>query len=508
MKDAASVTAYGRQERFLSDGNLAGPAQARRVGERTLAQAKDPELEGHLVVHEPGLAAGMTVHVRQALWGEDADRFIRAVEIAALDPHDEAGEAYLVSTLTLTSGRRRRLRGRGGRGRDGSLDRVTRRRPGQTADVDPHVVDDFSRVVAAPSWEAGDAIGATATKYGIYTRYRRYGADAVWPRTGVLHEEGPTTVGPYAVPSISAIAGAWSFIGADATPWTQQGADFGGCEGLSFWLAGWEDREVWHRFTVPEHPAGMAGFTGTLWQSISAGARDGVASRYGLDVVAMPTAPTTTWQGTVIGHIPNGGNATFFVPADLVASEGSDMWIGLRAAWKCHYGAEWCGWDWPRFNGVEDSGQYFSPPHIVGLTWATWVDAGTGIGSMAVVAAAPWEGGNAWRDAGVEGPAVSGVDGSALYVEGTGGQGLVPGRGARGRGRAVGAVVRRAPGAPSSCSRRTAPWPPGPAPSRSGRPARVRRRPGPSTSATAPVRLASRVGLTDHDGLHRQGHRG
>jgi hypothetical protein len=111
VKDAASVQAYGSQERFLSDADLGGPRQAERVGERTLADSAQPELEARLVVHEPGLAAGMTVHVRAGLWGEEADRFVRAVEIGALDPHDEAGEAYLVTTVTLTTGRRRRLRG-------------------------------------------------------------------------------------------------------------------------------------------------------------------------------------------------------------------------------------------------------------------------------------------------------------------------------------------------------------------------------------------------------------
>jgi hypothetical protein len=48
------------------------------------------------------------------------------------------------------------------------------------------------------------------------------------------------------------------------------------------------------------------------------------------------------------------------------------------------------------------------------------------MGSAAVVPGAPWEGGNTWREAGVEGSPVYGVDGSAYYVtcEAPGGRGL------------------------------------------------------------------------------------
>jgi hypothetical protein len=390
----------GRQELFIAAEEIRTARAAERHADAQVQRTKQAEGEVTLVCWQPGIWAGMTVNVEEALWGIDAPFKVVRVDISAVDPHDDNGKAYMRCELTLTNKRKRRKPKIG-------------RPEGETSDTTPKVVDDFSRVVPPPTKVAGDALGVTPTKWGLSTVVQRYG---YWP-TGhpsggtELYESGPDTVGPYAVSTLSAMHAVGSWIGESATAHTKRPAE-SGCGGLDFWLAGWRDVETWYKFVVPAHPAGMAGITGTLHADLTGGS--GVAASYGLDVVALPSAPTATWQGSVIAHVPHDGNVTFTVPADMVSAEGGDMWIGLRAAWKCNYGEEYCGWDWPRFNGVGNSGYYASPPWIDGLAWAVWSGDEADWGSTAD--------GHTWQDAGGEG--TSGMDGDALYVEGPGSQGL------------------------------------------------------------------------------------
>lgn len=410
--DATSIAAYGRQERFVSDSNLHRPAQALNLGARTLADSKDPEVEGSCVVWEPGIWAGMTTRIVEALWERDESVFIANVDIAAVDPHDAAGEAYLKSTLTFSDRRRRKRRGSGHGGRDRSINKNTRRRPGQTADVDPHLIDSFSRVVLTPTFVTGDALGVALDDYSVQTEYQRYGVYGTPSNTEVT--AGPTF-------SVGTTKGkVESVIGASNTPWTVRPPGTG-CGSLDFWFAGWRDKEAWWRLTVPAHPAGMAGITLTFGALTGA---LGVAVGAGLEVAVRSAVPTATWQGDSVGFIPAAGGDVF-IPGALVPAEGGDLHIGARPTWRCDYGATMCGWNFPVVYGYANSGSV-SVANPSAVVWALFDDSGDDMGAIATLTKAPWDGGNAWREAGVEGSPAYGVDGSAYYVTSTGlgGRGL------------------------------------------------------------------------------------
>lgn len=397
VKDATSIAAYGRAERFVSDSNLHKPAQAVATGNRTLRLSKDPEEEARMHVHEPGIWAGQSVNVREVLWDRDEPMFVRSVEVSGLDPHDENGEAYLVTDLTLTKGKRRKSRGRGSD--HGPHNKNTRRRPGNVADTDPYVLDTFARVTDPPTWAAGSSLGSTAT----------YEASKGVDKTGAAIAFSTGS---------AALQRAASYIGAGYEGHTVETC---GCPGLDNCFLGWKDIERWYWLTVPTHPAGAAGVTVT----INAGAGTGVAPSHGLRVVVLDHAPTDTWQGGEIAHIPASGSAEVFIPIGLVPAAGGQLHIGVQAGWRCSYGSTACGFVWPFTTGDGNSGT-ISCSLAVGPVWQTYVDAGGDFGSAAVVAAAPWEGGNAWHHAGTEGVPLYGLDGAAFYVttDSPGGAGL------------------------------------------------------------------------------------
>jgi hypothetical protein len=388
--DSTSIAAYGRQERFVSDGNLHRAKQARNVGARTLATTKDPTVEGGAIVDEPGIWAGMTVHVTEALWERDEDVFVSNVEIVGVDPHDDEGEAYLRSTLTFSDKRRRR------RAAKDSINKNTRRRPGQVSDVNPYDIDAFGRVVAPPSWSEDASLGILNT----YQASRGQTVD--W-------DDIPFSVGS------AAIAQASSYVGQWYKAWTTEDC---GCPGLDNCFKGWMDIERWYYITVPAHPADAAG----VLIAASAPALDGVAGSYGARVVVRSAYPTDTWQGTPVGTINAAGD--IFIPIGLVPAAGGVLHVGLQAGWQCNYGMTVCGWTWPFTSGAENSGRYRAS--LSSPRWAVWDTEGGDMGSAATVAKAPWEGGNEWRDGGTEGSPVYGADGEAYYVtaEALGGHGL------------------------------------------------------------------------------------
>jgi hypothetical protein len=420
---AATQTAFRRHEKTVTRNRFRSAKRARNWARKQLTKLDTETTHLTLTVSVPGsalgqLRAGMRIQVKLASRGITAYTYFRIVGVTISPRQGDGGNATdveydvrlemrdKVRVVDLSANSPRGGSDKAGSGKDDQ---------GETARIAEYKLDDFGRTVAPPGWETGDSIGSDITKWGIYTEFLRYGAGATWPGQGTLHEEGPTTYGPYYVGSLSAMHGVSSFIGSKATGWTQQVPGVSPCGGWDFWFAGWEDRETWYKFTVPAHPAGMAGITGTLQTDI--GAAPSAAAQAGIDVVALGSAPTTTWEGTVIGNIQPGGNIVFLVPGAMVPAEGGEMWIGLRPAWKCNYGEEYCGWSWPQFNGAGNSGRFFSPPWVTGLAWATWTTAGTSLGSAAVVDEAPWEGGNAWHDGGIEGSPVYGMDGSSYYVE-------------------------------------------------------------------------------------------
>jgi hypothetical protein len=153
----------------------------------------------------------------------------------------------------------------------------------------------------------------------------------------------------------------------------------------------------------------------------------GVAQANGLEVVVRSEAPTDTWQGTPVGRIVtmDGSWQTVFIPSAHVPPAGGTLWLGVRAGWRCQYGAVTCGWCWPFSSGVGNSGTATTGARSP--TWAVWTTSGDGMGAIATVEGTPWEGGNTWREAGLEGSPVYGVDGQAYYVtcEAPGGRGLM-----------------------------------------------------------------------------------
>jgi hypothetical protein len=386
VKDSTSIVAYGRQERFVSDSNLHRAKQARNLGNRTLASTKDPQVDGSLVVWEPGIWGGMTVHVTEALWSRDEDVFVTAASLEAVDPHDADGVAYLKTTLSFDERRRRR-----GRGSRDSVNKLARHRKG-VMDVDLHVLDDFGRVVSPPALVEGSVWGALGT----------YQASK--------GEDPDGNAIPFAVGS-AAIKQASSYIGSWYKAWTTEPC---GCPGLENCFMGWKDIERWYHATVPAVPGDMAGArldipTGQSWSGVgSLGAR----------VVVRSSQPTDTWQGSVVGYLTGTQGGSVLVPGALIPAAGGTLHVGFQANWNCAYDSTACGWQWPFTTGAGNSGRYF-PGSTPTLTWMTYDDTEQQMGAIAASAREPWEGGNDWYDGGSEGSPSWSVDGDALIVSST-----------------------------------------------------------------------------------------
>ncbi len=384
VKDADSISAFRRHERFVSDSNIHRRKAARNVARRALEENLSPTAEASITVYEPGLWAGMQVHVVEDLWRRDEWRYIKSVNIRAVDAHDEDFNAFLVTEITLQN--RRKRRGHVHR----SINRNTRRRPGTHANVKDYVIDSFHRVVEPPELEPGDAMGSMAT-YQVSKGVDVNGNDI------------PFDIG---TPVLQLAA---SYVGAGYMGWTTEDC---GCPGLDNCFKGWKDIERWAWMVVPAHPDGMAGAT----IDVSVPGLDGVAGSHGADVVVLTSQPTDTWQGTVVGHVGSSGG-TVTIPASAIPAEGGELHIGLRAGWHCNYGDFECGWSWPFSTGDGNSGRYRAS-----LSNPTWLIASGAIedfGTIAAAKEAPWDGGNTWVEAGVEGSPTYGIDGSAYYVTAT-----------------------------------------------------------------------------------------
>jgi hypothetical protein len=380
----------GRQELFISAEEIRTARAAERHGDAQLQRTKVPEGEVELTCWQPGIWAGMTVNLTEALWGYDATPMkVVRVDISAVDPHDSNGKAFLKCVLTLNNKRKRRKPRRGrdeGEKAEGSSRRKT--------------VDKFSRVVAARTIETGDPLGVSLTVTGAAKGVNIYGV------------EQPFTLGGAA--RVGSWVGDWY-----ATPgWGDYACSYPQGD-----FRGWWDKEVWGYLTVPAHPSGMAGIYVTVqpfgWSQppfrVHSGGR---AQVDGLEAVAKSSAPTDSWQGSPIGKVPaDGSSHVVFIPAAYVPLEGGTLWVGVRAAWRCDYdaGRPYCNFPlWPYDTGMGNSGK--CQVSLSSPTWATMSEDAVDWGTT--------EDGQQWQDAGTEGGPVAGIDGEAFYVEGPGGQGI------------------------------------------------------------------------------------
>lgn len=109
VTDSPSIASYGRQERSVSDGELVTLTQRENAGARANAELAQPQIDGSLLCHEPGLRAGMRFLLTEGEFGFDEEAFlVTVVELEAVDPLDDAGEAYLHTTVTYSDRRRAR----------------------------------------------------------------------------------------------------------------------------------------------------------------------------------------------------------------------------------------------------------------------------------------------------------------------------------------------------------------------------------------------------------------
>jgi len=123
-----TIGTYGRQEIGITDLSLRTEAQLLAAGNRVLDQNDRPEIHGTVLIHEPGMRAGMRFGLVNTPWGINTNYFVEQVAMEAPDPHDEDGKALLFTRLSFTDkrrvgrmpgGGRRRDRTKKGDGRDG-----------------------------------------------------------------------------------------------------------------------------------------------------------------------------------------------------------------------------------------------------------------------------------------------------------------------------------------------------------------------------------------------------
>jgi hypothetical protein len=378
----------GRQELFIAAEEIRSARAAERHGDAQLQRTKVPEGEVELTCYQPGVWAGMTIDLTEALWGYDATPMkVVRVDISAVDPHDDDGTAYLKSVLTLNNKRKRRKPKMG-------------RAEGETADTTPKVVDNFSRTVAPATIDPGSSLGVSITTW----RASR--------SVDVNGNEVPFALKSGGVAYVASYVGAWyKTISAPDYACSYPKSDF----------RGWVDREVWGALTVPAHPAGMAGIYVTIRPYGADGSGYGGGGRAtidGVEVVVRSSAPTDTWQGTPIGKVyAFDADTTVLIPASAIPVEGGQLWVGVRPGWRCDYAtnAPYCDYPlWPYDTGLGNSGK--CQASVGSPVWAVSSDDPIAWGETAD--------GHAWQDAGTEGAPVAGMDGDSFYVEGAGGQGL------------------------------------------------------------------------------------
>jgi hypothetical protein len=373
----------GRQELFVAAEEIRTARAAERHADAQVQRTKQAEGEVTLVCFQPGIWAGMTVNVEEALWDIDAPFKVVRVDISAVDPHDETGKAYMRCELTLNTKRKRRKPKMG-------------RPEGETADTTPKVVDRFGRTVQPKATEPGDALGVGWTAYHV-----EYGMNGLYAPGVEILDIG---IGGTSVLVES---------GFSNQPWTHPGVYCG--IGFGAW-SGWHALEAWFQLTVPAVPAGMAGIRFDVTPDTPYGAATVILVR------TLSGIPTAGGQGGLAGTIPVTGTTSVLIPAAQIPAEGGELWVGFAYGWGVDL-SPWTGLDSyvcvtvpraGRWSGERGGGMVWAGPSAA--SWEVLTSGDTDWGTT--------ESDSTWQDAGVEGSPVAGMDGESFYVEGAGGQGL------------------------------------------------------------------------------------
>lgn len=379
----------GRQEQFISAEEIRTARGAQRHGAAQLARTKQQNIEATATVHEPGLYAGMWVTLHEALWERDQTLRITAVSITALDPHDDAGTAYLLSALTLTSKPKRRSPKMG--------------RPEERTGVSSTFpLDGFDREVTPPAPAPDTPFSPTLTDHRL-----EWSMTGTWTG-GPFGGGGPYvfTPGVPTTPVMSSIGptgrSAWDIVSYQNTAWPYTPCGVG--QGAN---SGWREFEYWASFVVPTKPAGFAG----IYVDINVGGYQGAASS--VIVRASATQPTAPRSAGAVGTVV-GASGTVFIPAGMVPAAGQTMWVGICPGWTADHNYGWyCAHSPPP--------AAYTGGHADSLTFGTFTWATSGgdinLGNNAAPAGAPWEGDGTWQLAGIEGtPNNFGMDGEAFFL--------------------------------------------------------------------------------------------
>ncbi len=290
VTDSGAIATWGRQERSVNDGDLRTSTQRARAGDRALAEQAAPVVDGSLVCWEPGLRGGMKATLRNDLWSLDTTIVLISVDITAVDPHDEDGEAYLRCEVRFRDRRRRRSSHRD------VTNRNTRKRKGASSDAEADVTD-------------GTTLAVTARQS--------------------CHD--------------SLVEDAWSGLFAAGTPyvgsWISQNTAYtvSGCPlGGGLWGPGGVTWEAW--YTV-----GASGIGGSLGARVEIGALGsllGVADGGTFLVGWANAAPSHLRDFTVIGTIGDVGG-TVYVPGSLIVDGGTNFLV-IAPAWHATLGWAVC----------------------------------------------------------------------------------------------------------------------------------------------------------------------
>lgn len=324
--DATQRAIYGWQQSSVSDTSLKGPQGALRIGGKFLDEFDQPLTEGSCVVHQPGLRAGQKINIVNATWGLDYDRYITSILMTAVDPHDDAGEAYIRCDITFND--RRKVHRRPARPVQGDT----------AIDTTPQPTLDEWPTVAPPTQSDGDPISLAWAGYVSHGRAYDDVTDYTEPHWT-----------DYANPGI--VSSPW--LNSTLSGYLAGKPAWSSCTGLNMQFAGFGENEQWMGVEMPAHPAGAAGIEFDMPIQAQSGGVQGpsYASIAAVEIVASPTKPTAMGQGTVIGTGYLGQTVTVTVPADLLPAEGETLYVGYRTGWHCTgvqdpY-AEVCGFHWP-----------------------------------------------------------------------------------------------------------------------------------------------------------------
>jgi len=324
--DATQKALYGWQQSSLTDTSLKGPKGARRIGGKFLSEFDQPLTDGNCVVHEPGLRTGAKVHIVNALWGLDYDRYITSVVTTAVDPHDDAGDAYLRSYIEFSD--RRKVHRRPSRPIRGDI----------AVPTDPEPTLDDWPTIAPPTQSDGDPI--TLVLAGTMTHSRDHWdvsnyQDPYW--TSLLGKTGSQWLRSH-------LNGYQSWVG--KVSWST-------CGGLNNHFGGFSENEVWMRCLMPAIPSGAAGieFDMPISNSLGGVQGPGYAEVGAVEIVASAAQPTTMREGTAVGLGYRNSTVTVTVPADLLPAEGDYLYVGYRTSWHAstvsNPYAHACGFNWP-----------------------------------------------------------------------------------------------------------------------------------------------------------------